>query len=100
MAGNNKTVNNKGRSTGNSKTSKTTSTRSTSQNSKGKNSSNNQYTKDRKTAARAALVEDDGPSRKNEIYVFVYLAVTVFLICSNFGWCGVVGDFISKILFG
>lgn len=100
MAGNNITVNNKGRSTGNSKTSKTTSTRSTSQNSKGKNSSNNQYTKDRKTAARAALAEDDGPSRKNEIYVFVYLAVTVFLICSNFGWCGVVGDFISKILFG
>lgn len=100
MAGNNKTVNNKGRSTGASKTAKTGTTRNTSQSSKGKNTSNSQYTKDRKAAARAALVEDDGPSRRNEIYVFVYLAIAVFLICSNFGWCGVVGDFVSKILFG
>ena len=59
-----------------------------------------QYTKERKAAARAALEEDDSPSRRNEIYVFIYLAVSVFLICSNFGWCGVVGDFISKIMFG
>ncbi|MDO5127076.1 MAG: DNA translocase FtsK 4TM domain-containing protein [Eubacteriales bacterium] len=38
--------------------------------------------------------------RRNEILVFVYLAVCVFLLCSSFGWCGVVGNFISKILFG
>lgn len=98
MAGTNKTVNSKGKSSGN----KTTASRpkSGTSNSKGKNTANNQYTKERKAAARAALQEDDGPSRKNEIYVFIYLAVAVFLICSNFGWCGVVGDFISKILFG
>ncbi len=96
MAANNKTVNSKSKATGN----KTTGSRSGNSNSKGKNTANNQYTKERKAAARAALEEDDGPSRKNEIYVFIYLAVTVFLICSNFGWCGVVGDFISRILFG
>lgn len=38
--------------------------------------------------------------RKNEIYLFVYLAVAVFLLCSNFGWCGVVGDFFARIFFG
>ena len=57
------------------------------------------YTSQRKTAARKAIVEEEA-SRKNEIYVFVYLAVAIFLVCSNFGWCGVVGDFISKIFFG
>ncbi len=95
MAANNKSVNNKSRSS-NSKSSSS----SRSSNSKGKNTANNQYTKERKAAARAALAEDDGPSRRNEIYVFIYLAVSVFLICSNFGWCGVVGNFISKIMFG
>lgn len=98
MAANNKTVNSKGKSTSSGKSSGQ-NTRSQS-GSKGKNTANNQYTKDRKAAARAALEEDDGPSRRNEIYVFIYLAVAVFLICSNFGWCGVVGNFISKILFG
>ena len=105
MAANNKTVQNKNRSSNRSNgannarksnSGKTTTSRSNS----GKNTAINQYTKERKVAARAALEEDDGPSRRNEIYVFVYLAVAVFLICSNFGWCGVVGDFISKIMFG
>ena len=38
--------------------------------------------------------------RKNEIYLFIYLAVTVFLLLSNFGWCGPIGRFFSNILFG
>ena len=38
--------------------------------------------------------------RRNEIYLFVYLAVTVFLLLSNFGWCGPIGRFFSNILFG
>lgn len=38
--------------------------------------------------------------RRNEIYLFIYLAVTVFLLLSNFGWCGPIGRFFSNILFG
>ncbi|MBQ9610805.1 MAG: DNA translocase FtsK [Lachnospiraceae bacterium] len=38
--------------------------------------------------------------RRNEIYLFIYLAITVFLLLSNFGWCGPVGRFFSHILFG
>ncbi len=38
--------------------------------------------------------------RRNEIYFFVYLAVSVFLLLSNFGWCGPIGRFFSNILFG
>lgn len=38
--------------------------------------------------------------RKNEIKLFVYLAISVFLLCSNFGWCGVIGDFFANLLFG
>lgn len=60
---------------------------------------NNTYTRDRKNAAVKALA-DEGNSRRSEIYLFIYLAVAVFLVCSNFGWCGVVGNFISKIIFG
>ncbi len=98
MAANNKTVQSKNRSNG---TSKSNGQGSRNTSSKGKNTANNQYTKDRKAAARAALVDEpDNSSRRNEIYVFIYLAIAVFLICSNFGWCGVVGDFISKIMFG
>ena len=98
MAATNKTGNNKAKSSGSKSSS---GQRASNTSSRGKNTANNQYTKERKAAARAALNdEDDGPSRKNEIYVFIYLAVAVFLICSNFGWCGVIGDFISKILFG
>ena len=38
--------------------------------------------------------------RRNEIYLFVFLAATVFLLLSNFGWCGPIGRFFSKIMFG
>ncbi len=111
MAANNKSVQSRNGSGGANNTRKTngnksssgrnTSTKNTSnRNTSGKNSANTQYTKERKAAARAALAEEDTSSRRNEIYVFVYLAVSVFLICSNFGWCGVIGDFISKIMFG
>lgn len=95
MAANKKTVNQKGKVSDSRKT--TTNNKSTSNANK---AHNEDYYNERKAAARAALERDDGPSRRNEIYVFVYLAVAVFLICSNFGWCGVVGDFISNILFG
>ena len=98
MAATNKST--KGNSGGNSraKTNKNTKT-SNSNNKKQQSKVDNTYTRGRKSAAKAALVEEDN-SRKNEIYLFVYLAVAVFLLCSNFGWCGVVGDFISNIVFG
>ncbi len=68
-------------------------------NSRSGNRVNNTYTAERKSAAKKALEEPES-SRANEIWIFIYLAVAVFLLCSNFGWCGVVGDFISNIIFG
>ncbi|MBE5944414.1 MAG: DNA translocase FtsK [Lachnospiraceae bacterium] len=90
-------------------TRKTTQIRSTSNKNalnttrRANSNSGNTYTQKRKQAARRALAEDnvqEDNSRRNEIYLFIYLAVAIFLLCSNFGWCGVVGDFISKIIFG
>lgn len=63
------------------------------------NKTDSTYTSERKQAAVKALNEE-GSSRKNEIYLFIYLAVSVFLVLSNFGVGGVVGNFISKIIFG
>ncbi len=63
------------------------------------NKADSTYTSERKQAAVKALNEEGG-SRKNEIYLFIYLAVSVFLVLSNFGVGGVIGNFISKIIFG
>lgn len=63
------------------------------------NKTDSTYTSERKQAATKALNEESS-SRKNEIYLFIYLAVSVFLVLSNFGVGGVVGNFISKIIFG
>lgn len=63
------------------------------------NKTDSTYTSERKQAAVKALNEEGG-SRKNEIYLFIYLAVSVFLVLSNFGVGGVAGNFISTIIFG
>lgn len=63
------------------------------------NKTDSTYTSERKQAATKALNEESS-SRKNEIYLFIYLAVSVFLVLSNFGVGGVIGNFISKIIFG
>lgn len=79
--------------------------KSKAQNNKKTSSANNKskvdntYTRERKSAARKAVAEEDN-SRKNEIYLFIYLAIALFLLCSNFGWCGVVGKAISNVIFG
>lgn len=67
--------------------------------SKKGNKTDSTYTSERKQAAVKALNEEGG-SRKNEIYLFIYLAVSMFLVLSNFGVGGVIGNFISKIIFG
>lgn len=38
--------------------------------------------------------------RHNEIMIYIYLAVCIFLMCSSFGWCGVVGKYVSMFVFG
>lgn len=39
-------------------------------------------------------------ARKDEIHLFICLAVCIFFFISNFGWCGVVGNFFAKFMFG
>ena len=84
------TANNK-RSTNNkqstSKKSNTNNRQSTGNNAKGRNST------------YKGNAKDINP-RRNEIWLFVYLAIAVFLLCSNFGWCGVAGKAISGVIFG
>lgn len=38
--------------------------------------------------------------RHNEIMIYIYLAVCIFLMCSSFGWCGVIGKYVSMFVFG
>lgn len=59
------------------------------------------YTKARKVAAVNALSEEDESDiRRNEILLFVYLAIAVFVILSNFGLCGFIGRAVSGLFFG
>ena len=51
------------------------------------------------------IINDDDekalqPARMREIYLFIYLAVAVFLLCSNFGICGAVGRVLGGFFFG
>lgn len=64
----------------------------TANNKRSTNTKGNTYNR-KKTATKT-------DPRKNEIWLFIYLAVAVFLLCSNFGWCGVVGNAISGVIFG
>ena len=51
------------------------------------------------------IINDDeekalSPERQREIWLFVYLAVGIFMLCSNFGICGALGRGISGFFFG
>ena len=51
------------------------------------------------------IINDDdekalSPERQREIFLFVYLAVGIFMLCSNFGICGAVGNVFSGFFFG
>ncbi len=39
-------------------------------------------------------------AHRDEIHLFICLAVCTFFFISNFGWCGVVGNFFAKFMFG
>ncbi len=58
-----------------------------------------------KTTRTSRIIDDDdekalSPERRREIIFFVYLAVSVFMLCSNFGICGAVGRVFSGFFFG
>lgn len=79
----------------------------TANNNRSKNAKNNNtYRKRGQTKAAPAKKnaafadEKEKESRNNEIWLFVYLAIAVFLLCSNFGWCGVAGNAVSGVIFG
>ena len=67
-------------------TRKGSTSKNTSSRAKTSKTIDNTYTKKRKEAAVKALSPEES-SRRMEIYLFIYLAVAVFLLCSNFGWC-------------
>lgn len=82
---------------------KTTASRSTStarspqkaRSSQTSGSASASRTGGRKTKAQLAQEQ----ARKNEIHLFIYLAVCTFFFISNFGWCGVVGNFFARFMF-
>ena len=73
--------------------------RNTVNNSNRANNSRNNTNRNRGNSSSRNSKKEYDP-RRNEIYLFVYLAVTVFLLLSNFGWCGPIGRFFSNIMFG
>lgn len=83
---------------------KTTASRSTStarspqkaRSSQTSGSASASRTGGKKTKAQLAQEQ----ARKNEIHLFIYLAVCTFFFISNFGWCGVVGNFFARFMFG
>ncbi len=67
------------------------------------NRSRSQKPQPRERAPRIINDDDEkalSPERKREIYLFVYLAVGIFMLCSNFGICGAVGRVIGGFFFG
>lgn len=99
--GNNSTYNKGSQSNTRSKqtASRTTSAGKSSQrsgSSQASRSSSASRSGGRKTKAQLAQEQ----ARKNEIHLFIYLAVCTFFFISNFGWCGVVGNFFAKFMFG
>ncbi|MCR5148061.1 MAG: DNA translocase FtsK 4TM domain-containing protein [Eubacterium sp.] len=90
---------------------KSTSTSRSSRSSSGtrKSTPNSRSTANRKSsstskATRNTVIEQENDpakaERQKEIYLFAFLAVSVFLMLSNFNLCGVVGRVISGFFFG
>ncbi|SEF41298.1 DNA segregation ATPase FtsK/SpoIIIE [Eubacterium ruminantium] len=90
---------------------KSTSTSRSSRSSSGtrKSTPNSRSTANRKSsstskATKNTVIEPENDpakaERQKEIYLFAFLAVSVFLLLSNFNLCGVVGRVISGFFFG
>lgn len=77
--------------------------------SKTKNTTKNNgaNSKAKQTVARernSRIIHDEekdlSPERIREIYLLIYLAIAIFLMCANFGICGMAGNAISSLFFG
>lgn len=70
--------------------------------SKVKQSANRERTSKVERTSRIIHDEDKdlSPERVREIYLLIYLAIAIFLMCANFGICGMAGNAISCLFFG
>lgn len=57
-------------------------------------------TSKKKTTRRKPKKKQQGFTLKNEIIIFVILALCILLVLSNFGFGGIVGEAVSSVLFG
>ncbi len=78
---------------------------SRSRSNSGSRSRSNSGSGTRPNTRTSRIINDDdekalSPERQREIYFFIYLAVAVFMLCSNFGICGGVGNVICGFFFG
>ena len=86
MAANNKSSNSKAGS-------KSTSSRGRASGSTSRSSGTSRNTNRSNTASKqGAAASAANPEKTREIYFFVFLAVSVFLLLSNFRICGFVGN--------
>lgn len=99
--GNNSTYNKGSQSNTRSKTTASRSTSAASSSQKNRSAQSSRSTAASRTGRRktkAQLAQEQ--ARKNEIHLFICMAVCTFFFISNFGWCGVVGNFFAKFMFG
>lgn len=98
--GNNSTYNKGSQSNTRSKAtaSRSTSTARTAQKAKSAQTSRPSASRTGGRKTKAQLAQEQ--ARKNEIHLFICMAVCTFFFISNFGWCGVVGNFFAKFMFG
>ncbi len=87
--------------TGSTSTSKN-KTKNINNASKVKQSANRERTSKVERTSRIIHDEDKdlSPERVREIYLLIYLAIAIFLMCANFGICGMAGNAISSLFFG
>ena len=99
--GNNSTYNKGSQSNTRSKTTASRSTSAASSSQKTRSAQASRSTSASRTGGRktkAQLAQEQ--AKKNEIHLFICMAVCTFFFISNFGWCGVVGNFFAKFMFG
>lgn len=99
--GNNSTYNKGSQSNTRSKTTASRSTSAASSSQKTRSAQASRSTSASRTGGRKTKTQlAQEQARKNEIHLFICMAVCTFFFISNFGWCGVVGNFFAKFMFG